>query len=56
MRWPSNTTRRRFVFTPDVVRKRPDDVLAHYHLGFAEGWWATKPRSSGSISVPPLLD
>ena len=33
MRWPANTTRRRFVFTPDVVRKRPDDVLAHYHLG-----------------------
>jgi tetratricopeptide (TPR) repeat protein len=21
----------------EVVRKRPDDALAHYHLGFAEG-------------------
>jgi Flp pilus assembly protein TadD len=37
MRWASNTIGRRFVFTPKVVRKHPDNALAHYHLGFAQG-------------------
>jgi Flp pilus assembly protein TadD len=37
MRWASRTTRRRGRLHAEVVRKHPDNALAHYHLGFAQG-------------------
>ena len=40
----------------EVLRKHPDNALAHYHLGFAEGMMATERRNLGSISVRQRLD
>jgi hypothetical protein len=37
-----------------VARNHPDNALAHYHLGFAEGMMGNIAASSGSISVPQM--
>ena len=43
MRWASKITQEAIRLHAEVVRERPDNALAHYHLGIAEGMMSDEP-------------
>jgi hypothetical protein len=40
----------------EILRKNPDNALAHYHLGFAEGMSKIERQRSLKIGAPKCLD